>query len=834
VGGRGAGGTTRRLGITALIVLAAMPGMANAQHSNLSLESIGPAGGNDAIPADVVGSLDAGGRVFMTTSEPLTAADTDSSFDLYSRTGATTTLLSTGTAGGNGAYPANYGAAGATGTRVLFQTDERMVSADTDSSLDVYLREGSTTTLVSTGTESDANGPFDSLFAAASADGARVFFVTRGALLPSDTDASLDIYEHSGGTTALVSTGPAGGNGSPGADLMGVSDDGTKAFFHTTESLIATDTDSVQDVYQRANGATTLLSVGPDGGNGPNAAAYDASSLDGSKVFFHTDESLLASDTDARPDVYARSGDTTTIHSVGPSGGNSTAVVGLVGISQDGSKVFLETTGRLIPSPVDRDSHNDVYQSAGGTMTMVSPGGNDTVATAAYFAGASADGDRVFIRSEEALASGDTDQYQDIFEFYGEGTLTRLSLGPAGGNAPMHASFGGISEGGDRVFFETYESLDAGDTDANLDVYERSGGATTLLSAGPGGGNGIFDAGFRAVSADGGRVFFRTAESLVAADTDSVADIYSANLPGTVNVVLDSIPDDAEDFSFTAGGGLSPASFELDDDSDGTLSNTHSFGNLAPGSGYSVSQALPTGWSLVSATCDDGSPVSDIDLAEGETVTCTFVVQRGYVRPNAATPVHVSLVPAYTQCSSPNGTHGPALEFPSCSPPVLSSAHLTVGEHDANGLPVNMLGSAKLQAVAGNPSTPADEADVAITFNVTDVRRGSSLGDYAGELQVAVTLRVTDRLSGAAEDEVGTVSDLPFNVTVPCAVTDDDTIGSTCSVETSADAVLPGMVSESKRTIWEMSDVHVFDGGPDGRASTPGNTLFLRQGLFVP
>ena len=37
------------------------------------------------------------------------------------------------------------------------------------------------------------------------------------------------------------------------------------------------------------------------------------------------------------------------------------------------------------------------------------------------------------------------------------------------------------------------------------------------------------------------------------------------------------MPDDAQDFSFTAGGGLSPASFSLDDDADGTLSNTRTF-----------------------------------------------------------------------------------------------------------------------------------------------------------------------------------------------------------------------------------------------------------------
>jgi len=40
---------------------------------------------------------------------------------------------------------------------------------------------------------------------------------------------------------------------------------------------------------------------------------------------------------------------------------------------------------------------------------------------------------------------------------------------------------------------------------------------------------------------------------------------------------------------------------------------------------YSVSEAVPDGWELSSATCSDGSAPAAIQLAPGETVTCTFV-----------------------------------------------------------------------------------------------------------------------------------------------------------------------------------------------------------------
>jgi len=387
-----------------------MPAAAHAQHSKLSLESIGPAGGNGTGAADVVGTQDSDKRIFMTTTEHLTSGDTDSSLDLYSKTGGVTTLLSTGTSGGNGAFAANFGRARQSGTRVFFQTDEKLVTTDTDSSQDVYMRESGTTTLVSTGPGAGANGAFDAYFGAASTDGSRVFFFTRGALVGGDTDSTFDIYERSSGNTSLVSTGSAGGNGPHGAELGGISDDGTKVFFTTAESLVASDTDSVQDVYQRAGGVTTLASVGPNGGNGTPMATYDGNSQDGSKVFFRTAESLVAADTDGGIDVYERAnGSTTTIHSIGPGGGNSGAGAAYVGASRDGSRVFIETQERLIAAPVDRDSQNDVYMSTGGTMTMVSPGGNDVVATNAYFVGASDNGTRAFIRSEESLVAADTD-----------------------------------------------------------------------------------------------------------------------------------------------------------------------------------------------------------------------------------------------------------------------------------------------------------------------------------------------------------------------------------------------------------------------------------------
>jgi hypothetical protein len=309
---------------------------------------------------------------------------------------------------------------------------------------------------------------------------------------------------------------------------------------------------------------------------------------------------------------------------------------------------------------------------------------------------------------------------------------------------------------------------------------------------------------------------------------------------GTIVVKKDAVPDDPQDFDFTAGGGLTPASFTLDDDSDSTLSNTQTFGNVPPGSGYSITEATTTGWDQQSATCDDGSPPSAIDVSAGETVTCTFTNTKihGYARPKAATPTSVALVPAYEECldEGSNASHGAPLAVPACNPPVPSSDYLTVGSPDANGNPAGSAGKLNLKAVGENPIDPdnGDQSDVEITASFTDVRNSSDLMDYTGELRAVVSLRMTDRHNGAALQSAATVQDAPFAFNLACSETTGPQ-GGTCNVATTADAVTPDIAREGKRAIWELGQVQVFDGGDDGDADTAGdNTLFAVQGLFTP
>jgi hypothetical protein len=199
----------------------------------------------------------------------------------------------------------------------------------------------------------------------------------------------------------------------------------------------------------------------------------------------------------------------------------------------------------------------------------------------------------------------------------------------------------------------------------------------------------------------------------------------------------------------------------------------------------------------------------------------------GYARPKAATPLYLPLVPAYAGCTAPNRAHAAPLSHGSCAPPQRESSSLTIGTPDANGRPAQATGFLKSAVVPGDPGTPADEADVRLTLQVTDVRRDPQLDDYTGSLGVSFQVRVTDRRNSAATGpaEAGTVSDAPFAFSVPCAATAASEIGSTCAIDTTADAVMPGVVSEGARAIWAVDDVEVADGG---------GAVFLRPGVFVP
>jgi hypothetical protein len=220
----------------------------------------------------------------------------------------------------------------------------------------------------------------------------------------------------------------------------------------------------------------------------------------------------------------------------------------------------------------------------------------------------------------------------------------------------------------------------------------------------------------------------------------------------------------------------------------------------------------------------------------------------GHVRPKAASPFKVSLVPSFNPCAPPgNRNHGPPLAAPSCNPPVHTSTAVTIGEPTVNGAPANMSGFVKLVVKVGVPGPPED-SDVLITSSISDVRCQAGTAtcgnantqdgaDYTGGLQGTAMIRITDHWNAVAPGggpDPATVVDLPFPVNATCANTASAATGGLCTANTSANAAVPGAVKDGKRAVVEIGQISINDGGPDGSVATTPNTVFAKQGIFIP
>ncbi|MCB1865825.1 MAG: hypothetical protein KDG50_10365 [Chromatiales bacterium] len=185
-------------------------------------------------------------------------------------------------------------------------------------------------------------------------------------------------------------------------------------------------------------------------------------------------------------------------------------------------------------------------------------------------------------------------------------------------NRILYNSTAGVTLTGTTSSFEATSAdncvvLNAAGVDnqtGSLTVFENNwwGASTGPSGVGPGSGD--------SVSAD--------------VDFDPFTAVQPGNCPnneGSITIFQDTVPDDAQDFGFFGSLG----GFTLDDDLDGGLQNSMMF-SVPPGP-YGVSQTLVEGFHLVSVACVDpsadssgnvGVAIASINLAPGESVTCTF------------------------------------------------------------------------------------------------------------------------------------------------------------------------------------------------------------------
>jgi len=241
-----------------------------------------------------------------------------------------------------------------------------------------------------------------------------------------------------------------------------------------------------------------------------------------------------------------------------------------------------------------------------------------------------------------------------------------------------------------------------------------------------------------------------------------------------------------------------------------------------------------------------------------------------HVRPANATPMNMSLVPAFTPCAAPDGKHGTPLAANSCSSVSQVSNWLTIGTPEVNGLGSVSQAAVKLRVfcnqtypyAASNPTHPSqltgvqppcsnasglpagDQEDVSIEVcaggrcqfptgpapaGTTDTRCKVATGvgtpcnsgaatPYNGLVVGTATIQITDHYNALTGSPpgcstttscTGTVAPLPFSVGAVCSA-------GNCKYLTTADAVVPDTVKENKKAVVEIGQLLIFDGGSSG------------------
>ena len=166
-------------------------------------------------------------------ADRVVASDQDSAQDLYSVSLAPTLpptspghtqfeRLSTGVINGNGADVATFRRASSDGSRVLFETEERLVALTTSTSRKTSTNDWTASPPASPGARSTATGRSARFFAGASTTTPRRFLHHHRVAVAGDTDVAFDTYERSGNTTTQVTAGAINGNGAVDGVLGGL------------------------------------------------------------------------------------------------------------------------------------------------------------------------------------------------------------------------------------------------------------------------------------------------------------------------------------------------------------------------------------------------------------------------------------------------------------------------------------------------------------------------------------------------------------------------------------------------------------------------------------
>jgi Tol biopolymer transport system component len=394
-------------------------------------------------------SLSGDGRfvVFSSSATNLVNGDRNGSGDVFVHDRATgdTRLVSrssTGTQGngGSGMDPDGPGALSRDGRFVAFTSSAtNLVPGDTNGKSDVFVRDLKTGTTVraSVGPGGrQADGDCNS--ASISATGRFVLFTSRARnLVPyvGPRQENLFVRDLQTGTTTLEGPGPTSGGAA-------ITPDGHFLVFESAAPNVVPGRPSDRfNVYRRdrRSGATTLVSVPPNGGPGFAESSNPFVSDDGTVVAFIS-VMRLTNRTFGGFGAFVRDLRTgTTTRVLAPDGGPPDGPTLVQGLSGDGRWLLLESFAtNLVPGDTNDEPDLFVQDRRTRATTRANVGHSSQQATAPTFDGALSAGGRVvaFTSASANLVRGSVDGRQEILVRTLGGASGAVAGSGAGANVP--------------------------------------------------------------------------------------------------------------------------------------------------------------------------------------------------------------------------------------------------------------------------------------------------------------------------------------------------------------------------------------------------------------
>jgi hypothetical protein len=311
---------------------------------------------------------------------------------------------------------ANLNAVSSDGSRVFFESPDPTYNPPTPPQL--YLRLGPDRTVEvsapAPGT-TDPEGPQAATYLAATPDGSKVFFRSRGALTADARtvgDTTEDLYQYevaSEKLTDLSSAGLADPSGSQVLGVAGISQDGGMVYFVAKGQLTAQASEGADNLYLYHDGVVTYVAGLAEADEGDwglfNPSKPVDVAPDGEHLAFVSTNSPAGYESKGAPEMYefdARAVALTCVScklGVVPALGvdPGTGVAAFNGtprfMTNDGSRVFFDSAESLVPAAADGQAnayeyeHGNRYLISTGTSSAesrfksVSPGGADVYFT---------------------------------------------------------------------------------------------------------------------------------------------------------------------------------------------------------------------------------------------------------------------------------------------------------------------------------------------------------------------------------------------------------------------------------------------------------------------